>query len=226
MKDFLSIAASEIGAASRETAGRILRRWRDHGKDLREGIRADAIDKRVSVGGYANSLHGDSYGYEAASYRHLEALAAALPLGADDVFVDVGCGCGRVACFMAAQGVRKAVGIDVLDEFLERSRANASAVASRGGAPVEILRCDAAAMPAAVIDEGTVFFLFNPFGFRTLHDFVDGLGESLGRRPRRLTVAYFHPVHRWYLDDRPWLAEDARLSASHDIMIWNGRRVI
>jgi cyclopropane fatty-acyl-phospholipid synthase-like methyltransferase len=149
-------------------------------------------------------------------------LAAFLALKDDDVFFDVGCGRGRVVCFMAAQGAGKIVGLEIIEEFVEQSKAHAAAVASRGGADIVILRCDAAAVPPAVIDEGTVFFLHSPFGFRTLRDFVDGVGESLRRRPRALTVVYYKPTHRWYLDDRPWLAEDPFLSR-FEIMVWRGR---
>ena len=206
--------AEELGAAFRS----ISRRWRDRRVDLRLGISTAAGSDAVPLGRYL-----DSHGADPTSYSDLEALAATLPLNGNDVFFDVGCGRGRVACFMAGKGARKIVGIEIRDECVEQSRANASVVAPRGGAPIEIVRCDAAAIPSAVLDEGTVFYLFHPFGFRTLRDVVDGLGESLRRRPRGLTVAYCRPIHCWYLDDRPWLVADQRLYDSHRIMIWRSR---
>jgi cyclopropane fatty-acyl-phospholipid synthase-like methyltransferase len=168
---------------------------------------------------FPGGRHLDAHACAPTSYLHLESLAAVLPLNGDDVFVDVGCGRGRVVCFMAAKGPRKIVGVELREDLAERSRANAAAVASRGGAPIEILRCDAAALPPAVVDEGTVFYLFHPFGPETLRDFVDGLGESLRRRPRSVAVVYNTPIHRGCLDGRGWLVEDFR---SDRIVIWRG----
>lgn len=206
----------ELGVAFRTIVGK----WRDSWEDFRLGI-STITDYKPSPGG----RHNDSHGYGPTPYAHLEALTSALSLNGDDVFFDIGCGRGRVACFMAGKGARKIVGIEIFDKFIEQARANASVVSSLGGAHIEILHCDAAAVPSDVIDEGTVFYMYSPFGFRTLRGFVDGLEESLRRRPRGLTVAYHTPTHEWYLDDRPWLVANRRLCISPmaTICIWRSR---
>ncbi|MFI5350778.1 MAG: hypothetical protein ACHQ2Z_14620, partial [Elusimicrobiota bacterium] len=72
MMVYWRIAADEIAAAYRATAGKIAGRWRDHVRDLRSGIGADGVDGRVRAGRRAASRHGDSYGYAPTSYRQLE----------------------------------------------------------------------------------------------------------------------------------------------------------
>lgn len=71
----------------------------------------------------------------------------------------------------------------------------------------------------AIPDDATVFFFNQPFGFRTLHAVVENIEASLTRRPRQIAIVYLHPIHRWYLDDRPWLSCDETL-AQYEVIIW------
>ena len=150
-------------------------------------------------------------------------MAAHLRLGADDVFLDVGCGRGRAVCFMAEQGPRKAVGVEIRADLLEEARANALAVGRRLGRTIEIHGGAAAALPPALLDEVTVLFLFNPFGYRTLKALIDDLRRALRRSPRGVVIVYLSATHRWYIDDRPWLLEDSSLEKKHAVMIWRTR---
>lgn len=183
-----------------------------------ESVYLNALPARVETGRYR-----DSSPSEPTDYARLEALARRLGLGTGDVFVDLGCGIGRAVCLMSHLGAGRCVGVEADEGLLERARANAAETERRTGRPVEIVHADAAELPASLLDEATVLYLFNPFGFRTLHDCVDRLRESLARRPRVVTVAYHAPVHRWYLDDRPWLAADERPGGPEGVAVWRSR---
>lgn len=183
-----------------------------------ESVYLNALPARVESGRYR-----DSSPSQPTDYDRLEALARHLGAGPADVFVDLGCGSGRAVCLMSHLGAGRCVGVEADEGLLERARANAAETSRRTGRPVEILRADAAELPPALLDEATVLYFFNPFGFRTLHDCVDRLRESLARRPRVVTVAYHAPVHRWYVDDRPWLAPDERPGTPEGIAVWRSR---
>jgi SAM-dependent methyltransferase len=166
----------------------------------------------VRTGGYGDGQPGsaqepsrllfpDNVGYHPTPYREINWILDCLDLRPDDVIFDLGCGKGRVVFCAALRRVRSCVGVEFRPELAAAARRNLKRL-SGASRPVEIVECDAA---RADLDAGTVFFMFNPFGFRTLQVVVDRLEESLKRRPRRIRIAYHNPVHNWYLDDRPWL---------------------
>lgn len=99
-----------------------------------------------------------------------------------DVFVDVGCGHGRVLCFVARQPVAKCIGIELSAEFGGRAEANARTLRRRI-APIEVRVGDAV---DACYDEGTLFFFGAPFGYQTLACVLANIRQTLQMRPRKI----------------------------------------
>jgi hypothetical protein len=54
--------------------------------------------------------------------------------------------------------------------------------------------------------EGTVFFLYNPFGEPTMRRFIECLRQSLMTRPRRIRIIYMSPHQGHVLSECRWLA--------------------
>jgi SAM-dependent methyltransferase len=237
MKDLLQTlaAAGRLAPMIVEAAWKlVLTRVRDWKADRRLGIRtAERVDfvyfgvytKGRSNGNGGLGRHGDSSSFQATDYERLGNLANYLRLGESDVFLDVGCGAGRTICFMAERGAGKCVGLDVSEELVSVARVNAAEASRRLGRPIEVHLCDAAEIPEKILDEATVLYLFNPFGFLTLRSMVDALQASLERRTRGVTVVYFYAQHRWYLDSKPWLKADEALTATQNMAIWRSRPV-
>ncbi len=119
----------------------------------------------------------------------------------EDTFVDVGCGKGRVVCFVASkvacQGV---IGIEIDSALAAIAQQNA--VRTNARTPIRIVQEDAASMSD---NQGTVYFLFNPFGERTLQKFLDRLSASLKEAPRDVCILYINPVYAHLLDKTEWL---------------------
>ena len=72
-----------------------------------------------------------------------------------DVFIDIGCGHGRVLCYVARRAVSKVVGYEISQEFVERAKINASCLRGRKSA-IEVHVADAIHVDYV---DGTVFFL-------------------------------------------------------------------
>lgn len=214
------------GLAVLALGGVLRRRWKDWRRDCELGVttvdrvQAVAMTPRAAPQGPAGR-HRDSCAFESTPYELLDRLAEALRPGPDDVLLDLGCGVGRVICLMAHRGAGRCVGIEAAADLLPLARRNAASAARLTGRRVEVHDGDAAALPEDLLDAATIVVLTNPFGLRTLRDMADALGASLRRRPRRLTIAYFAPIHRWYLDDLPWLLE--RPDAPEQCALWNAR---
>jgi SAM-dependent methyltransferase len=190
-------------------------------------VRSRWIDSRLGIdtrprcagGGRAAGFFADGERYESIDYDLLARYARLLPAGPDDVVYDVGCGMGRVLCVFARRGVKRCVGIEIDPELAEIARENAARLRGRR-CPIDVRVGDAA---FADYSEGTIYYLFNPFGPKTVRSVLRRIGATLHRDPRRLHVAYCHPHHEWVLEDCDWLRCSGRARSAwyaNSISFW------
>jgi SAM-dependent methyltransferase len=162
------------------------------------------IDRRfgASCGGTIESPFADQGATrtESATYRTLARLFGqqAAHIDPADVLVDVGCGKGRVLNYWLRAGLRNPlIGIELTPEVGAWTRARLAPFDNVGiviGDAVEVL-------PA----NGTVFFLFNPFGRDTMAAFARQL---LARTERgKLRVVYLNARHLDVFDGATWKIE-------------------
>ena len=145
--------------------------------------------------------HDDGSNYASPDYFYLYKIARILDPSPEDVFYDLGSGKGRMLCLMARRRMRKCVGIELFASHCEAARRNTERLRGRKS-PVEIICEDAA---KADLSDGTIYFMFNPFGVGTMRDVLDNIGRSLSRNPRRLSIAYHNALHDAVLAERSWL---------------------
>jgi SAM-dependent methyltransferase len=143
---------------------------------------------------YPNALH-DPIKYVPTDYLLLWYILRGVDLR-NKVFFDIGCGLGRTLLY--ARLVKKAkdvIGIEYDSRLAEKARKN---IKFNG----RVLNQDAI---EADYDEGEVFWLYNPFGVRTMKVVLERLRESLEKKPRPLEIIYIHPEHSDLLDSEAWL---------------------
>lgn len=161
---------------------------------------SDRISERrfdVQTEGLKNVDFPDAKKYAYVAYGSIFRILDRLQLRTEDVFVDIGCGKGRVVCCAATLAPRKVVGIDVEASLCEIARANAASLRGRR-AEVEIVN-----LPAQQFDyrECTAIFLFNPFGENTLRETLASVERSIAEKPRKVRLAYVNPIHENVLRD-------------------------
>lgn len=101
----------------------------------------------------------------------------------DDVLVDVGCGKGRVLRWWAAKGAgRRIVGLELDEEVAARTRAQ-----TEGDPRITVITGDAV---ANLPEDGSLFYLHNPFGEPVVRAFRDAVAGRPGIR-----ILYYNPVH-------------------------------
>lgn len=149
----------------------------------------------------------DPIKYEPIDYILLRRILRDLRLQKDDVFIDIGCGAGRAPCVAARKRIRKAIGIEYDPSLANIAARNASSMSGRR-ADITILNEDAA---RADYSEGTVFFLYNPFGEQTLAAVVEKIRETTITPPRLVRIAYAHPKHAHVLERSGWLKQYGRI---------------
>jgi SAM-dependent methyltransferase len=119
-------------------------------------------------------------------------LFHALALTRDDLFVDLGCGDGRVVFYGALTTPARFRGVELVAERAGLARANAA----RLGLPqVEIVHGDALALD---LSEGSVFYAFRPFSPGSEPHMLARLHEEARRRPivvaaHRMLPSLFDP---------------------------------
>jgi len=158
------------------------------------------VEGAVSSSGKMSSQNDQDI-YLPTDYLLIAYLFMPIAFGPADVFIDIGCGLGRVVLMAARRPIRRAIGIEYDPPLALPAERNARQL--RGAkAPIEIRNQDAT---EAEYSEGTIFWLYNPFGEATMQIVLERLRQSLRTSPRRITIIYVFPVFAPLLDAQSWL---------------------
>lgn len=146
---------------------------------------------------------GDPVMTQSTPYAYLHRLKGYLQLDHDDTLLDIGCGAGRVAIYMADGPLGHSRGIDFDATAFGAASENHASMAI-DSSKVIFTRGDAA---QASIDDATVIFFGNPFGPATMKRVLKNIQKSLTRHPRTLRICYYNPLCHSLFDDAPWLSK-------------------
>ncbi len=160
--------------------------WRAKANDLR-------CDRNLGIctvgGSESNDLlgsEGDGIKYLGQDYSSLNIMVEHLNLTTEDVFLDLGCGKGRVICRVGQENIRKAVGVELRDDLVEIAKDNATQLAGRQ-TQVEVIRGDACDYDFTDV---TIVFMYEPFGWKTLKRVLANIEKSLRKNPRSVRVLF------------------------------------
>jgi SAM-dependent methyltransferase len=165
-----------------------LREWASRVVDRRLGV--ETIDESVakSLGVDVEHFRGTqrSLGWSG-TWRVLRHVSRT----ANDTFLDIGCGAGRVVCGAARFGFRRVVGVDIDPRMTALARRNAARLRGRR-CEIEIVQADATTF--RIPDDVTIVFLYNPVRGEPLSATLHRLIESVDRAPRSVQIVYANPV--------------------------------
>ncbi|HEY8647510.1 MAG TPA: methyltransferase domain-containing protein [Gaiellaceae bacterium] len=166
-------------------------------------------------GEFGSSFTGGIYGTSSANYSMLEELfdeENGVTITPSDVLVDVGCGRGRVINHWLGLGLdNKIVGIELEERWATEAARRLASFPN-----VTIVHGDAL---EALPPDGTIFYLFNPFGAGVLRRFKDRLIEVVDGRTD-ITIVYHFAMHaRVFEEDPNWTVEPVRRKTFHPSMI-------
>jgi SAM-dependent methyltransferase len=156
--------------------------------------------------------------YSTTFYGRLEKMVKYLKLKERDVFVDLGCGEGRVVFFVALQKLEKVIGVEISKEIIDIARKNLKNL-RLCNSPIEFVYSDATKYD---LQEGTVFFMFNPFDAITLEKVLNNLRNSVTENPREIHIVYYVPAHHELLDRQDWLVREGEIE-NKDCLVWRNR---
>lgn len=174
------------------------------------------IETNASCQWKDNSKNKDMCGYSPTSYRSMQKILDYLNLGPDDVFVDLGCGQGRAVFMAAFRRIRKAFGVELNKDLWEGAEKNLRTIKAPH-APIEFICADAASFH---VSDGTVYYLYNPFGYETTAAVMENVKASLAACPRRVRIISKGPSQRDLIDRQQWLEFEIELDHGN-ILIWH-----
>jgi SAM-dependent methyltransferase len=124
-----------------------------------------------------------------------------------DVLVDIGCGKGRVINWWLSCGLRnKIVGIEFDEPIAEQTRKRL-----RGYKNVTIITGDALRV---LPDDGTIFYMFNPFSAPWVTALSDVMLTRLKGR-KNITLFYYNCVHvEIFKSDPNWIVKEIDLAST------------
>ncbi len=167
---------------------------------------------------YDPSLFQDMYGYQASAYGVIEKALACIKLKPNDVFIDFGCGKGRVVIWTGLHRLKKVIGVEIDAKLSAMARNNIKKARFRR-TPAEIINQDAAEFDP---DEGTVFFFFNPFGAKTISAILAKIKNSLITNPREIRIIYYSAMHREVFESQNWLVLKKQVKPT-PCLIWSNK---
>lgn len=166
-------------------------------QNLRETCNEHFFENKLGIetsgGSYSKddlSMFKDSHMYSPTPYIALEEIITKLEIENDDIFVDIGCGKGRVIFYASRLKLKKVIGIELRKDMIDIAKHNLRMLKFRN-TNIEIINSD-------IIDyhfnDGTIFFMYAPFGSKTLQKVLGNIKESLKRNQRKIRIVYFDIV--------------------------------
>lgn len=143
----------------------------------------------------------DPHGYGSPDYYYLRKICARLAPGESDIVYDLGCGKGRFLCVAGRWRCRRCVGIEISPALAQIAARNAR-VMSRRKAMIEIIVGD---VTDSFIADGTIYYLFNPFGPETLQLVLQRVRSSILSEPRVVRFVYHNAVYEEVFKAAGWL---------------------
>ena len=169
------------------------RRFRTTVERFTSGSDYQATAERVGLADLGLE-HPDRVGYTASPWWALRLLLPRADVTPTDVFVEFGCGKGRIVLEAAQRyPFRRVVGVELAPELSSVAREILEREQSRLRCrDVTIETADATEYP--VPDDMTHAYLYNPFTGTTFERVRENILASLERAPRPLRVIYLNPV--------------------------------
>jgi cyclopropane fatty-acyl-phospholipid synthase-like methyltransferase len=165
------------------------------------------------------SANKDASWYEPTPYRKLERIFASIPMAQNDIFIDLGCGKGRVLLLVSTKKIEKAIGVELHSGLVNAAEENLKNL-KVPHEPVEIIQIDCAQYK---FSNETIIFMYNPFGSGTTVEVMNNIKNSLVENPRNVRIIYKNALHRDIFDSQDWLVP-IEVPSDEGFLMWRTRR--
>jgi SAM-dependent methyltransferase len=194
-------------------------RVKDWFEEYHLGIRTGGL---IPIETLIKSWHGN-HDYAPTTISAFRAIMNTLNIeGKNDVFIDLGCGKGRVLILAAQYPFKRIIGVEISPALADAARANIAKTArvhSYACRNIEIVNVSADLF--AFPEDASVLYLFNPFHGVVLEKVLLNVQNSLLTHPRQMRIIYNNPIHFQRIQGNyPWLRSCRHFSFEHDCIVY------
>ena len=129
-------------------------------------------------------------------------LLRVLNLPKDSVFVDLGCGKGRILLLACEFGFKRVKGVDFSPQLCEVAKKTLAIYKQKKGLGAEVVIMESDVVDYRLQDDENIFFMFNPFDKVVMERVVGNIAQSLRRKPRPCWLIYYNPVCRNLIEEQ------------------------
>ena len=158
-----------------------------YGIDSSQNVSLDKLNFQIT-----NKREGVEYGTIAPYF--IQKILELVKFDTSDIFVDLGCGKGRVLLIASKFNIKKVIGIEFSPELYliaQNNIGNCSSNNHFNTEKIDIIQKDV--LEYVFNHHETVFFLYNPFSNKILNMICDQIKGSLIINPRRIIIIYVNP---------------------------------
>lgn len=137
-----------------------------------------------------------------------------LMIPADSLFVDFGCGKGRVLLIAAQFGFREVRGVEFAHELCEIAKNNCAVYKAKTAVRTEFQIIESDVVDYVINTDENVFFMFNPFDEMVLRKVLNNIATSLKVQPRRTLIIYYNPKYGNFIEQHD------NFIKSEDFVFW------
>jgi hypothetical protein len=136
------------------------------------------------------------------------------------IFIDFGSGKGRPVLMASALPFEKIIGIEFSKKLTSIANNNLSLYPKeeKKCKDIEFICTDAAEY--CLPEEPLVLYFFNPFREPVMSQVINNVAASFRKKPRRIVVLYFNPVHAYLWDSAGFLT---KVRAAPELCIYDTR---
>lgn len=133
--------------------------------------------------------------YEPTPYAGLEQLFTQYDLPENPVFIDMGCGKGRVPIYIHHKFHTPAIGIEMDAGFYAEAEHNKESYCRKNGSQNAISFVHTIAENYKIQPCDNVFFFFNPFSIKIFRTVIHHIWESFEQNMRDIHIILYYPPY-------------------------------
>jgi SAM-dependent methyltransferase len=185
----------------------------EHIVDRRRGTDTSRIVDLATAG-----VHTDGrIPYVPSGWRSLPSALRHIPISEDDVFLDLGCGKGRVVLQAAERPFKRVIGVELSPELVAVAQENLHAARAKLRCQdVDLIEADITTWP--IPDDVTILYAYNPVRGELFEAAMKGMIASYDRNPRPMILLYRYPREHDVLE------ASGRFQLLRTITSWRPRR--
>ena len=136
----------------------------------------------------------EAFNYETIAKFSIKQILNNIDINKNDIFIDFGCGKGRILLIASQYKFKKIIGIEFSPELVDIARSNVSICKDYNSFNIDKIKIiEGDVLDYKYNNNETVFYLYNPFSNIILDQLCDQIMESIRHKPRRVYMIYVNP---------------------------------